>query len=544
MFNGNTSAPVLIWLYGGGFGSGSKNASGNPAGLLEHGFDDNQDGFIWVAMNYRLGLFGWLSGDDNITSNAGLLDQRMAFDWVQDNIALFGGDPNRVTVMGESAGAGSILHHITAYGGRVPAPFSQAILQSPAYQPTLASQGVTLLTETLSNASYLSNSSVTTVQDLRELSFQTLFQLNAVMIGNSPYGSFGYGPIIDGSYVPDFPSVSLQNGNFDPCINVMVGHNSAEGLLYTSPFIDTQAEFVSFFEAIFPNATESVISYITETLYPNDFSGAYGYTNQVERTSQSVADYRIVCNARFLDLGYQNETYAYLFSVPPGIHGFDVSYTFYNDAPITILGHLVNSTLAALLQDYIVNFVMTSDPGNAVLPLFPTYGTDSIVKNITLDGTNIYGVDPAANARCDWWQTASYAPVQVVVEGGSRAPPPSTPDLLGTGLPGDGMSRKDASESSPGRPYPTGSGGGGPFGGPGGPWGGGPGGGGGVGFAGGRCVLRPNGTQPRPPSTTQTGTASTTTASQTAGSNVAATSISISGMVVGFAAIAVALAMV
>lgn len=67
-------------------------------------------------MNYRLGAFGWLSGptfQESGTANLGLYDQRLALEWVQANIHLFGGDPNRVTVFGESAGGGSIMHQIT-----------------------------------------------------------------------------------------------------------------------------------------------------------------------------------------------------------------------------------------------------------------------------------------------------------------------------------------------------------------------------------------------------------------------------------------------
>jgi len=103
-------------IYGGGYTAGDKSGSGNPAGLLARSENNNASGVIYVSMNYRLGAFGWLSGptfQQDGAANAGLLDQRMALEWVQENIHLFGGDPNRVTVFGESAGGGSIMHQIT-----------------------------------------------------------------------------------------------------------------------------------------------------------------------------------------------------------------------------------------------------------------------------------------------------------------------------------------------------------------------------------------------------------------------------------------------
>ncbi len=88
----------------------------SPAGLIKASEAGGGNGTIFVAINYRLGAFGWLAGSEIASdgnANAGLLDQRLAFEWVQKYICLFGGDPRRITVMGESAGAGSIMHHIT-----------------------------------------------------------------------------------------------------------------------------------------------------------------------------------------------------------------------------------------------------------------------------------------------------------------------------------------------------------------------------------------------------------------------------------------------
>ena len=104
-----SGAPVLVWIYGGGYTTGEKTGFGqyNPAGLIEASRASGSEGLVFVSMNYPLGAFGWLAGptlQSDGTANAALHDQCLALEWVQKNIHLFGGDPNRVTVIGESAG--------------------------------------------------------------------------------------------------------------------------------------------------------------------------------------------------------------------------------------------------------------------------------------------------------------------------------------------------------------------------------------------------------------------------------------------------------
>lgn len=92
---------------------------------------------IWltfqVSLNYRLGVWGFLQTPQLLAegnSNAGLLDQRLAFRWIKENIAAFGGDANRITIWGESAGAQSIAYHLLSYDGRDDNLFQSAILES------------------------------------------------------------------------------------------------------------------------------------------------------------------------------------------------------------------------------------------------------------------------------------------------------------------------------------------------------------------------------------------------------------------------------
>lgn len=129
-------------MHGGGFVKGDKTGDSNvliePSAVLQQ----SNDTLIFVSINYRLGAFGWLAGplfeNSGGLPNNGLYDQRLAMGWVQQYIHLFGGDKSRVTVAGESAGAGSIVHHLTAFGGQGDAlPFTQAVTQSPAFQSNL-----------------------------------------------------------------------------------------------------------------------------------------------------------------------------------------------------------------------------------------------------------------------------------------------------------------------------------------------------------------------------------------------------------------------
>ncbi|XP_012939630.1 neuroligin-2 [Aplysia californica] len=121
-FNTSTvKLPVLFWIHGGGYFGGT--------GALYNGTELALRGVIVVTINYRLDLFGFLSTADSvIPGNFGMLDQVLAMEWVRDNIAAFGGDPNDVTLAGESAGASSVSLHLLSPLSR--GKFHKAIMES------------------------------------------------------------------------------------------------------------------------------------------------------------------------------------------------------------------------------------------------------------------------------------------------------------------------------------------------------------------------------------------------------------------------------
>src|SRR5690606_37542735 len=117
------SLPVIVWIHGGAF------AHGSSAVALYDGANFARDGVVFVSINYRLGAEGFALLDD-APANRGLLDQVAALEWVRDNIAAFGGDPDRVTIAGESAGAMSVVSLLAMPAAR--GLFRRAIAQSGA----------------------------------------------------------------------------------------------------------------------------------------------------------------------------------------------------------------------------------------------------------------------------------------------------------------------------------------------------------------------------------------------------------------------------
>lgn len=182
----------------------------------------------------------------------------------------------------------------------------------------------------------------------------------------------------------------------------MVGHNANEGALFASPFIANETAFQTYLTLAFPGATNATRTYISQTLYPPVFDGSQNYTSYFTRSAKLTAEFAFICNNRYLDLAYGNNTYSYYFSVPPALHGQDVAFTYFNGASG------INSTVASALQDYLTSFAMDGNPNEDGVPYFPLYGSNA--TNVNLGLTNFGGLigDDAANERCSWWQKALY----------------------------------------------------------------------------------------------------------------------------------------
>ncbi|MFC0315476.1 carboxylesterase/lipase family protein [Gordonia phosphorivorans] len=186
--------PVMVWIHGGGFFAGS------PASPWYDGRNFNRDGIVTVTISYRLGFdgFGWIDG---APSNRGVRDWLLALEWVQRNIAAFGGDPSRVTIAGQSAGGGAVL---TLLGMEA----AQHLFHGAYAMSGFIAEGTSADAEQFARAMAERATVAPTVSGWRSLSEQQILELqkkatsiNLGMIRNALSGRMAVSPVIDGDLI-------------------------------------------------------------------------------------------------------------------------------------------------------------------------------------------------------------------------------------------------------------------------------------------------------------------------------------------------------
>ena len=223
-------ATVLVWIYGGGYMSGTSTLEVYDAILLAAAND-----IIVASINYRVGAFGFLYLDsDEAPGNMGLYDQALAIKWIKDNIQAFGGDPDSITLFGESAGAGSVsVHLMSPVSGHLA---RRAILQSGSvnapwsYMSAETSRriGAVLVADVGCNASLIGIDTSAVMECMRSVPAKNL----SLIQWNSYWGILGFpsAPTIDGVFLPKHPNELLKEGSFPPA-EILVGTNQDEGTI-------------------------------------------------------------------------------------------------------------------------------------------------------------------------------------------------------------------------------------------------------------------------------------------------------------------------
>ncbi len=242
--------PVFCYIHGGGYQDGYN---------YEIEFDGERvarRGVIVVMVGYRLGLFGFLAHpeltaetpEDEIVSNFGMQDQSMAIHWIYENIKAFGGDPSRITICGQSAGAGSVQNQMcSSYNDGI---IAGAICQSSvgfAYAEDGLSGRTQSLAEAEANgADFFSKAGIADLAEARSLSAEEL--MKRVGDVSEPGAMFGFmfTPCVDGKFIKETPVTSYYKDDFRT-VPMIVGHcmGEATGGMFARNIVPTYEEFVS-----------------------------------------------------------------------------------------------------------------------------------------------------------------------------------------------------------------------------------------------------------------------------------------------------------
>jgi para-nitrobenzyl esterase len=399
------NAPVFVWIYGGGFIVGSAS---DPLSNGEN-FVANT-GAVVVALNYRLGPFGFLShpafaAAEGVTTSPsqGLLDQQAALKWVQTNIAAFGGDPANVTIVGESAGGVSVCTQLAMPGSN--GLFAHAIIESglcasvPAlFQPpaqaedqgnrTAAALGCTDAATLLSCMQGKTTEEVITALPLRHALF-------------GPTGE-NYAPVIDGAALPLAPGAAFKAGTFAK-VPTVVGSNLNEGQL-----------FLALWGSPPPTSTDvrTALGVLVDAAAVDTIAAKYGVDTDAPTAFVNILGDAINCMARSAARAISAggaPTYLYHFVYPfelavyPGVvttHAYELPFVFQNPAFGQQLSD-ADVAVSDIVQGYWSSFMTTGIPAGPVA--WPAYDQAGD-QDLEIDTTPSVATG-LKSATCDFWDT-------------------------------------------------------------------------------------------------------------------------------------------
>nr|WP_319376137.1 carboxylesterase family protein [uncultured Methanoregula sp.] len=370
--NASEKLPVMVFFYGGGFtGVAGSMPAYNGTTLAEKGV-------IVVTPNYRLGALGFLAHPqlDNespyhASGNYGILDQQAALKWVQNNIAAFGGDPSRVTIFGQSAGAESNYVHLVS-------PLSQGL-----YRQVIVESGPFWAHGTIINATHskeyaesfgtqyaqsLGYSGPDAIARMRTLSPETL--INATPSSPSSFWSTHtvmFEPNVDGWVLPDTLDNLFLNHKENP-VPLMVGNNAGDGTTLAANANMSVPEYISFLKSRFGNNADTVFK-----KYPANS------TAEVQlRLAQMMTDNDFVDSVKFAagsmsDMSPDTYVYRYSYIIPGqpvemgAFHGSETILLF------GIPGLKPDPAVADNVVDLWTRFAKTGNPNGGMNITWPNY---------------------------------------------------------------------------------------------------------------------------------------------------------------------------
>jgi len=366
--------PVMVWIYGGGF------AAGGTSEARQDGTNLAKRGVIVVSMNYRLGVFGFFvhpelakESGHNSAGNYGLLDQLAALKWVHENIAAFGGNPNNVTIFGESAGSFSV-------SAQMASPLAKGLFQKAIGESGAAFYSRGLPFEPLSvreerDVKLVSDKlGISALAELRALPAQKLLE------AFSPPQSHGFDfrPDIDGYFLPEsVPAIFAAGKQNDMPLLAGWNHDESSPDVILNPQKPTAESMRANAQKDFDDKADEFLK-----LYPTD-------DQHVLRSAIDFASDRFIAFSTWAWMEGQSKTgrkpiYRYRFDLGPptapdapklgAYHSAEIEYVFGQlDSKKDVAWVEASRALSELMQQYWTNFARNGDPNGPGLPRWPMY---------------------------------------------------------------------------------------------------------------------------------------------------------------------------
>lgn len=364
--------PVMVWIYGGGFQSGGTSEDRQDGEFLAH------RSVIVVSMNYRLGLFGFLAlpeldseSPHHGSGNYGLMDQTAAINWVRRNIGSFGGDPNNITIFGQSAGSVSVSAQMAS--PLTTGLFAKAIGESGSGFPTPDRPIPTLAEAEQVDAAWIERTfGSARLFYIRQLGTDEIVKAAMDRTHHAPL----FSGIIDGYFLPDtLPHIYADGKQAHiPTLGGWVANESraAAGTTLASFQEAARSEFgadAGTFLALYPASTETE-AFRSAGDYAVDKSGAYRTWAWLEAHTQTG---RAPVYRYFFQLaspGDRNHSVA-----AGAFHSDDIEYVFGTlDSRPGMKIRPEDRALSELMQQYWINFARTGNPNGPGLPQWPLCG--------------------------------------------------------------------------------------------------------------------------------------------------------------------------
>uniref|UniRef100_A0A8C6SPN8 Carboxylic ester hydrolase n=1 Tax=Neogobius melanostomus TaxID=47308 RepID=A0A8C6SPN8_9GOBI len=394
-------APVLVWIYGGGFLSGTSSLP-----LYNGCFLCKSENVVVVSINYRLGAFGFLALPDHTSfrGNAGLMDQQLALRWVAENIDAFGGDPSKVTIFGESAGSASVGYHLLSPGSRD--LFQRAVMQSGSPNAPWARQShenvwnrskglVQMLGCPLSPHAEMDAC-------LQRVKAKDIASKQLIVPGPS-HVSYPYAPVIDGIFMPRSVEEMLSSNDL-PKKDVLFGINQDEGTYFTAyhvPGFDlsgqslvSREDFLRVMQKAAYGAAEEAIEAVV--LQYTDWTDQRNTVKNRDNLAKLHGDVMFVCPVQEFMQKYSQrgaKTFLYWFdhrsSVNPWpewmgvMHGYEIEFVFGMPLNATLGYTNTEVNMTRKVMKHWANFARTGNPGidGAAWPHFTSEKQEYVTLN-------------------------------------------------------------------------------------------------------------------------------------------------------------------